>query len=233
MAAQATAARCATPKAPRGLLHHHPGHGRHEDLLLLRFWLRALDRGADLRLARALPPARQGLREPCRERSCFPLPRHDVRLVGRSAPALPRARLRAMMGASIVGLIGRERCAGNLPLSTISTGARAQGRDALCSGGCATFGDRANLRCRKRRSCHFPPRRRHAPTEKPTTGFPEQPDPGRTRHGRTSEGLVTPPHGSSRSSASRRASSRRDRRWAAAEGAEGGGDASFAGSRME
>jgi hypothetical protein len=28
MAARATAARCATPKAPRGLLHHHPGHGR-------------------------------------------------------------------------------------------------------------------------------------------------------------------------------------------------------------
>jgi hypothetical protein len=27
MAARATAARCATPKAPRGLLHHHPGHG--------------------------------------------------------------------------------------------------------------------------------------------------------------------------------------------------------------
>jgi hypothetical protein len=116
-----------------------------------------------------------------------------VRLIGRSAPALPRARLRAMMDVSIVGLIGRERCAGSLPLSTILTGARAQGRDALCSGGCAIFGDRAGLRCRKRKSCHFPPRRRHVPTEKPTAKFPKQPDPGRTHHGRTSEGLVTPP----------------------------------------
>jgi hypothetical protein len=97
------------------------------------------------------------------------------------------------MGASIVGLIGRERCAGGLPLSTILTGARAQGRDALCSGGCAIFGDRAGLRCRKRKSYHFPPRRRHAPTEKPTARFPKQPDPGRTHHGQTFEGLVTPP----------------------------------------
>jgi hypothetical protein len=121
-----------------------------------------------------------------------------MRFIGRSAPALPRARLRAMMGASIVGLIGRERCAGGLPLSTILTGARAQGRDALCSGGCATFGDRASLRCRKRKSCHFLPRRRHASTEKPTSRFPKQPDPGRTHHGRTSEGLVTSPHDSSR-----------------------------------
>ena len=91
--------------------------------------------------------------------------------IGRFAPALPRARLRAMIGASIVELVGRERCAGGRPLSTISTGTRAQGRDALCSGGCAIFGGRVSRRCRKRRWCHSPPRRRHAPQKSRPQGF--------------------------------------------------------------
>ena len=53
----------------------------------LRALGQALDRGADVRLARALPAARQGLREPGRQRPRLPLPRHDPPHVRRLARA--------------------------------------------------------------------------------------------------------------------------------------------------
>lgn len=99
----------------------------------------------------------------------------------RMASALPRARRRAMMGVFIVELIGRARCAGCLPQSTISTGARAQGRDDPCSGGCATCGGRASQRWKKRRCYRSPPRRRPAPTKRLIPSVPERPDPHHTQ----------------------------------------------------
>ena len=76
--------------------------------------------------------------------------------------------------------IRRGRCAGDLPLSTISSGAREQGRDAHCPSGCATCGGHAGRSWRKRRWWRSPPRRRSAPTKSLTAGAPKRPDPHHT-----------------------------------------------------
>jgi hypothetical protein len=120
----------------------------------------------------------------------------------RAGPALLRARLHAMI-PHLPFRVRRERCAGCRPLNTISTGARTQGGDALCSHGFASCGSGVSRRWREQKSCGSLPSRRRAPTNKPTAGAPKRPDPFCTDPGCARPRGHTPPRGSCCSTASR------------------------------
>jgi hypothetical protein len=71
----------------------------------LRAAAQALDRGADVRVARALPPARQGLREPGCECPRLPLPPHDP---AHAAPARKSLTSLLILPGGLLGQHGQE-----------------------------------------------------------------------------------------------------------------------------